>query len=116
MPVLNPVYSFLASLSLSQGDPSAVLPILSFSLTTFPPLNEQLMAAGFELTGKTDLRFTETLFKVRDTRCSFILFTKVLEDKSILGQDGLIHLDVKGAINTTHNFGMKGVKRMAVKL
>ncbi|XP_029687780.1 centrosomal protein of 44 kDa isoform X1 [Takifugu rubripes] len=49
---------------LSQGDPSAVLPILSFSLTTFPPLNEQLMASGFELTGKTDLRFTETLFKV----------------------------------------------------
>lgn len=60
----NPVHSFLISLSLSQGDPSAVLPILSFSLTTVPPVNEQLMAAGFELTGKTDLRFTETLFKV----------------------------------------------------
>lgn len=25
------------------------------------------MASGFELTGKTDLRFTETLFRVRDT-------------------------------------------------
>ncbi|XP_061628043.1 centrosomal protein of 44 kDa isoform X2 [Phyllopteryx taeniolatus] len=50
---------------LSKGDPSAFLPILSFSLTTFsPPFAEQLVAAGLELTGKTDLRFTDTLYKV----------------------------------------------------
>ncbi|XP_019735383.1 centrosomal protein of 44 kDa [Hippocampus comes] len=50
---------------LSVGDPSAFLPILSFSLTTFsPPFAEQLVAAGLELTGKTDLRFTDTLYKV----------------------------------------------------
>lgn len=28
------------------------------------------MASGFELTGKTDLRFTETLFRVRDVLLS----------------------------------------------
>ncbi|XP_031605066.1 uncharacterized protein LOC116327593 isoform X2 [Oreochromis aureus] len=50
---------------LSKGDPSAFLPILSFTLTSFsPPFAEQLMAAGLELTGKTDLRFTETVYKV----------------------------------------------------
>ncbi|XP_077426064.1 deoxycytidylate deaminase isoform X2 [Vanacampus margaritifer] len=50
---------------LSKGDPSAFLPILSFSLTTFsPPFAEQLVAAGLVLTGKTDLRFTDTLYKV----------------------------------------------------
>ncbi|KAM9363181.1 centrosomal protein of 44 kDa [Symphorus nematophorus] len=50
---------------LSKGDPSAFLPIVSFTLTSFsPPFAEQLMAAGHELTGKTDLRFTDTLYKV----------------------------------------------------
>ncbi|XP_077576094.1 centrosomal protein of 44 kDa [Stigmatopora nigra] len=50
---------------LSKGDPSAFLPVLSFTFTTFsPPFTEQLVAAGFELTGKTDLRFTDTLYKV----------------------------------------------------
>lgn len=50
---------------LSKGDPSAFLPILSFTLTSFsPPFAEQLMAAGLELTGKTDLRFTEAVYKV----------------------------------------------------
>ncbi|XP_077461743.1 centrosomal protein of 44 kDa [Stigmatopora argus] len=50
---------------LSKGEPSAFLPVLSFSLTTFsPPFTEQLVAAGLELTGKTDLRFTDTLYKV----------------------------------------------------
>nr|XP_043872986.1 centrosomal protein of 44 kDa isoform X2 [Solea senegalensis] len=51
--------------SLSKGDPSAFLPIVSFTLTSLsPPLTEHLIAAGFELTGKTDLRFTDTLYKV----------------------------------------------------
>ncbi|KAM9857666.1 centrosomal protein of 44 kDa [Aulostomus maculatus] len=51
--------------SLSKGDPSAFLPVLSFTLTSFsPPFAEQLVAAGLELTGKTDLRFTDTLYKV----------------------------------------------------
>ncbi|XP_060946387.1 centrosomal protein of 44 kDa [Limanda limanda] len=50
---------------LSKGDPSAFLPIVSFTLTSFsPPLAEQLMSAGLELTGKTDLRFTDKLYKV----------------------------------------------------
>ncbi|XP_026159417.1 centrosomal protein of 44 kDa isoform X2 [Mastacembelus armatus] len=50
---------------LSKGDPSAFLQIVSFTLTSFsPPFAEELMAAGLELTGKTDLRFTETLYKV----------------------------------------------------
>ncbi|XP_063740078.1 centrosomal protein of 44 kDa isoform X2 [Eleginops maclovinus] len=50
---------------LSKGDPSAFLPIVSFTLTSFsPPFANQLMEAGLELTGKTDLRFTDTLYKV----------------------------------------------------
>lgn len=50
--------------SLSQGDPAAFLPIVSFTLTSFsPPFAEQLMAAGLELSGKNDLRFTDTLYK-----------------------------------------------------
>ncbi|XP_075871734.1 centrosomal protein of 44 kDa [Nelusetta ayraudi] len=50
--------------SLSQGDPAAFLPIVSFTLTSFsPPFAEQLMAAGLELTGKSDLRFTDTFYK-----------------------------------------------------
>ncbi|XP_074555030.1 centrosomal protein of 44 kDa [Halichoeres trimaculatus] len=51
--------------SLSRGDPSALLPILGFSLTSFSPaLAKQLMEAGLELAGKTDLRFTDTLYKL----------------------------------------------------
>ncbi|KAM7393522.1 hypothetical protein PAMP_020386 [Pampus punctatissimus] len=50
---------------LSKGDPSAFLPIVSFTLTSFsPPFAEQLVVAGLELTGKTDLRFTDTLYKI----------------------------------------------------
>ncbi|XP_042341664.1 centrosomal protein of 44 kDa [Plectropomus leopardus] len=50
---------------LSKGDPSAFLPVVSFTLTSFsPPFAEQLMEAGLELTGKTDLRFTDTFYKV----------------------------------------------------
>ncbi|XP_053183703.1 centrosomal protein of 44 kDa [Scomber japonicus] len=50
---------------LSKGDPSAFLPIVGFTLTSFsPPFAEQLVEAGLELTGKTDLRFTDTLYKV----------------------------------------------------
>uniref|UniRef100_A0A8C5D3C8 Centrosomal protein of 44 kDa n=1 Tax=Gouania willdenowi TaxID=441366 RepID=A0A8C5D3C8_GOUWI len=50
---------------LSKGDPSAFLPIVSFTLTSFSsPLAEHLVTAGFELSGKTDLRFTDTVYKV----------------------------------------------------
>uniref|UniRef100_A0A3B4Z2D0 Centrosomal protein of 44 kDa n=1 Tax=Stegastes partitus TaxID=144197 RepID=A0A3B4Z2D0_9TELE len=50
---------------LSKGDPSAFLPIVSFTLNSFSPLfAEELMASGLELTGKTDLRFTDALYKV----------------------------------------------------
>ncbi|GAA6227163.1 centrosomal protein of 44 kDa [Lates japonicus] len=49
---------------LSKGDPSAFLPIVNFTFTSFsPPFAEQLVAAGLELTGKTDLRFIDTLYK-----------------------------------------------------
>ncbi|XP_008315419.1 centrosomal protein of 44 kDa [Cynoglossus semilaevis] len=50
---------------LSTGDPVAFLPILSFSLTSFSPaVAELLMTSGLELSGKTDLRFTDTFYKV----------------------------------------------------
>lgn len=50
---------------LSKGDPSAFLPIASFALTAFSPaFAEQLMVTGLELTGKNDLRFTDTLYKI----------------------------------------------------
>ncbi|KAM3858723.1 centrosomal protein of 44 kDa [Diretmus argenteus] len=50
---------------LSKGDPSDFLPILSFAFTSFSPLlAEKLVEAGLELTGKTDLRFMDTLYKV----------------------------------------------------
>ncbi|XP_072239997.1 centrosomal protein of 44 kDa [Leuresthes tenuis] len=50
---------------LSKGDPSAFLPIVSFTLTSFsPPFAAQLIGDGLEVTGKTDLRFTDTLYKV----------------------------------------------------
>ncbi|XP_032393794.1 centrosomal protein of 44 kDa isoform X2 [Etheostoma spectabile] len=50
---------------LSKGDPSAFLPIVSFTFTSFsPPFAKQLLEDGLELTGKTDLRFTDTLYKV----------------------------------------------------
>ncbi|KAM8772067.1 centrosomal protein of 44 kDa isoform 2-T3 [Acanthopagrus schlegelii] len=50
---------------LSKGDPSAFLPIMSFTLSSFsPPLAEQLTVTGLELTCKTDLRFIDTLYKV----------------------------------------------------
>lgn len=50
---------------LSKGDPSAFLPIVSFTLISFsPPFAQQLIEAGLELTGKTDLRFTDALYKV----------------------------------------------------
>ncbi|XP_036956722.1 centrosomal protein of 44 kDa isoform X4 [Acanthopagrus latus] len=50
---------------LSKGDPSAFLPIVSFTLSSFsPPLAEQLTVTGLELTCKTDLRFIDTLYKV----------------------------------------------------
>ncbi|XP_034045057.1 centrosomal protein of 44 kDa isoform X2 [Thalassophryne amazonica] len=50
---------------LCKGNPSAFLPILSFTITSYsPPFAEQLVAAELELTGKNDLRFTETLYKI----------------------------------------------------
>ncbi|XP_015236340.1 PREDICTED: centrosomal protein of 44 kDa [Cyprinodon variegatus] len=56
---------FCFCIRLSKGDPSTFLPILSFTLTSFSaPFAEQLVAAGLEMTGKTDLRFTDALYKV----------------------------------------------------
>ncbi|KAF3687101.1 Centrosomal protein of 44 kDa [Channa argus] len=50
---------------LSKGDPLAFLPIVSFTLTSFsPPFAEELIASGLEVTGKTDLRFTDVFYKI----------------------------------------------------
>ncbi|XP_036956741.1 centrosomal protein of 44 kDa isoform X6 [Acanthopagrus latus] len=55
---------------LSKGDPSAFLPIVSFTLSSFsPPLAEQLTVTGLELTCKTDLRFIDTLYKTQQQFC-----------------------------------------------
>ncbi|KAK7929746.1 hypothetical protein WMY93_006141 [Mugilogobius chulae] len=51
--------------SLTSGDPAGFLPIVSYTLTSFSPVvTEQLVTSGFELSGKTDLRFIETVYKV----------------------------------------------------
>ncbi|CAL1602478.1 unnamed protein product [Knipowitschia caucasica] len=51
--------------SLTSGDPAAFLPIVSYTLTSFSPaVTEQIVASGFELTAKTDLRFIDTVYKV----------------------------------------------------
>ncbi|XP_062334276.1 centrosomal protein of 44 kDa [Osmerus eperlanus] len=50
---------------LAKGDASSCLPIVSYVFTSFSPLLvEQLVGLGVELTGKSDLRFTETVYKV----------------------------------------------------
>ncbi|XP_017287560.1 centrosomal protein of 44 kDa isoform X2 [Kryptolebias marmoratus] len=69
---------------LCKGDPSAFLPIMSFTMTSYsPPFAEQLMAAGLELSSKTDLRFTDTIYKVlRD----------VFHYKPILGKQQFLQL------------------------
>ncbi|XP_037545946.1 centrosomal protein of 44 kDa [Nematolebias whitei] len=69
---------------LCKGDPSAFLPIMSFTLTSFSaPFAEQLMAAGLELSSKTDLRFTDTVYKVlRD----------MFQYKPILSKQQFLHL------------------------
>ncbi|XP_067297427.1 centrosomal protein of 44 kDa isoform X3 [Pseudorasbora parva] len=49
---------------LAVGDPSACLPIVSFTFTSFSPsLTEHLVDYGVELTGMNDLRFIENVYK-----------------------------------------------------
>uniref|UniRef100_A0AAZ3RV47 Centrosomal protein of 44 kDa n=1 Tax=Oncorhynchus tshawytscha TaxID=74940 RepID=A0AAZ3RV47_ONCTS len=51
--------------SLSKGDPSAFLPIVSYVFISYSPhLAEHLVGFGVELTGKNDLRFIECIYKV----------------------------------------------------
>ena len=53
-------------LRLSQGVPSAFLPILHSALMEFSlPLAQHIAAQGVEMYGRTDLRFVEGLYKVR---------------------------------------------------
>uniref|UniRef100_A0AAY5KMJ1 Centrosomal protein of 44 kDa n=1 Tax=Esox lucius TaxID=8010 RepID=A0AAY5KMJ1_ESOLU len=50
---------------LSKGDPAAFLPIVSYAFVSFSPhLAEHLVGFGVELTGKSDLRFLEAVYKV----------------------------------------------------
>lgn len=50
---------------LAKGDPSCCLPIVSYALTSFSPaVAEHLVELGIELTGKNDLSFTESVYKV----------------------------------------------------
>ncbi|XP_041724839.1 centrosomal protein of 44 kDa isoform X2 [Coregonus clupeaformis] len=50
---------------LAKGDPSAVLPIVSYAFVSYSPhLAEHLVGFGVELTGKNDLRFIECIYKV----------------------------------------------------
>ncbi|KAK7161582.1 hypothetical protein R3I94_004307 [Phoxinus phoxinus] len=63
---------------LAVGDPSACLPIVSFTFTSFSPsLTEHLVDYGVELTGMNDLRFIENVYKVlRDVFSYKPLLTK----------------------------------------
>ncbi|XP_067297426.1 centrosomal protein of 44 kDa isoform X2 [Pseudorasbora parva] len=63
---------------LAVGDPSACLPIVSFTFTSFSPsLTEHLVDYGVELTGMNDLRFIENVYKVlRDVFSFKPLLTK----------------------------------------
>ncbi|XP_005373594.1 PREDICTED: centrosomal protein of 44 kDa isoform X2 [Chinchilla lanigera] len=50
---------------LIKGDTAAVLPIISYSLTSYSPyVTEHLMECNVELIAKNDLRFTDTVFKL----------------------------------------------------
>ncbi|KAL1023723.1 hypothetical protein UPYG_G00045170 [Umbra pygmaea] len=50
---------------LAKGDPAAFLPIVSYAFISYSPhLAEHLVGFGVELTGKNDLRFVETIYKV----------------------------------------------------
>uniref|UniRef100_A0A672PLB8 Centrosomal protein of 44 kDa n=1 Tax=Sinocyclocheilus grahami TaxID=75366 RepID=A0A672PLB8_SINGR len=63
---------------LAVGDPSACLPIVSFAFTSFSPsLTDHLVDYGVELTGLSDLRFIENVYKVlRDVFSYKPLLTK----------------------------------------
>ncbi|KAG1956593.1 centrosomal protein of 44 kDa isoform X2 [Pimephales promelas] len=63
---------------LAVGDPSACLPIVSFTFTSFSPsIAEHLVDYGVELTGMNDLRFIENVYKVlRDVFSYKPLLTK----------------------------------------
>uniref|UniRef100_A0A061RRN5 Centrosomal protein of 44 kDa n=1 Tax=Tetraselmis sp. GSL018 TaxID=582737 RepID=A0A061RRN5_9CHLO len=48
-----------------QGDPAAFLPILHYSLISFSkPLAREIVENNYELNGKTDLRFLESVWKL----------------------------------------------------
>ncbi|XP_072533255.1 centrosomal protein of 44 kDa [Salminus brasiliensis] len=50
---------------LAKGDPASCLPIVSYAFTSFSSaVAEHLVEQGIELTGKNDLSFIETVYKV----------------------------------------------------
>ncbi|NWH65581.1 CEP44 protein, partial [Geococcyx californianus] len=50
---------------LVKGDPAAFLPIISYTFTSFSTyIAELLVKCGVELTAKSDLRFTEAIYKL----------------------------------------------------
>lgn len=51
---------------LAKGDPSCCLPIVSYTFTSFSTaVAEHLVELGIELTGKNDLSFMESVYKVK---------------------------------------------------
>uniref|UniRef100_UPI00398E7741 centrosomal protein of 44 kDa isoform X2 n=1 Tax=Pristiophorus japonicus TaxID=55135 RepID=UPI00398E7741 len=67
---------------LARGDPAAFLPIISYAFTSYSIyVTEQLIACG-ELTGKSDLRFLDAVYK---------LLRDQFQYKPLLSKDQVLH-------------------------
>lgn len=61
--------SLFLDLRCKEGDPVAFLPLLHYALLAYSrPLNLLLASRGYELYGKSDLRFIEGAYRVRETK------------------------------------------------
>ncbi|XP_066535335.1 centrosomal protein of 44 kDa [Hoplias malabaricus] len=98
---------------LAKGDPSSCLPIVSFAFTSFSPaVAEHLVENGMELTGKSDLSFVETVYKVlRDLFSYKPLLTKqqFLQFGFAERKAGLL-CDIIGFVLEKHKQLTKGTK------
>ncbi|KAK1791975.1 hypothetical protein P4O66_013199 [Electrophorus voltai] len=98
---------------LAKGDPFCCLPIVSYAFTSFSPaLAELLVESGIELTGKNDLSFTESVYKVLRDLFSY----KPLLSKQQFLQFGFAErkisllCDIIGLVVTKHNQLTRGAK------
>uniref|UniRef100_A0A4W4GJR4 Centrosomal protein of 44 kDa n=1 Tax=Electrophorus electricus TaxID=8005 RepID=A0A4W4GJR4_ELEEL len=96
-----------------KGDPFCCLPIVSYAFTSFSPaLAELLVESGIELTGKNDLSFTESVYKVLRDLFSY----KPLLSKQQFLQFGFAErkisllCDIIGLVVTKHNQLTRGAK------